>query len=113
MMWPVGWKLPRLVAPILTLTVPLASVGLMTMVSAPVVPPTTRAVLLGSVGSACRATAVIVSFCEAAALVPPSLSVAGTRTLSGPVRVHVWVPLVAVGPATGWGGSCPPGAGAG
>src|SRR5262245_36554941 len=80
MMWPVGLKLPREAVPIWTLTVPLASTGLITMVSAPVVPPTHRAVLLGSVGSASGATAVIVSVAVAAALVPPSLSVAVTFT---------------------------------
>src|SRR5262245_27693234 len=92
MMWPVGLKLPRLVLPILTLSSPAASAGLIVMVSAAVVPPTTSAVLLGSVGSVCRATAVILIACVAAALVLPSLSlavitvdnVAPTAGVSGP-----------------------------
>ena len=81
MIRPVGRKLPRDVLPILTAIVPLASTGWRVMVSAAVVPPTKRAVLVGSVGSVSRATAVIVSVHVAAAPVAPSLSLAVTCTL--------------------------------
>src|SRR5262249_29300677 len=86
---PVGRKWPRDVVPMVTSSVPLASTGVMVMVSAPVVPPTHRSVLVGSVGSVSRAAAGVVSAWRAGGRGAPALSRAGAAGLVRGGDLHV------------------------
>src|SRR5437763_13325298 len=58
MTWLVGRNVPRLAPFSVTWRAPWASAGVTTIVSAPAVPLTTRAVLVASVGSVSRAAAL-------------------------------------------------------
>ena len=91
-------NVPTDLPPTSTFTDPARPPGTRLTLSAPAVPPTARSFWPGWSGSSTRAAVLTCTSSVAGVLVPPSLSVAVTVTVSAPVPANVWVTVVPAGP---------------